>query len=161
MSNTFSGFGLRFYNPELYSAYKSSLNKLLPADPGDYPNTDREGNPWANIGIITVKDFFSKSKNVLSQDRIMRKYCIGSPLLLVPNPVSKNEVHIITTQGKQLGLLPDDGGFTDMVKRRLKKDYDVFAHVYNYGLKHDGRLFCEIRIIYYVTPFDKGVYSLT
>lgn len=161
MSGTLSELGMRLCAPELYDAYKNKLKNLLKADSGDYPATDRDGNPWANIGLVTIKDFSGSTRNALTQERIMQKYCIGDPLLLVPYPGCKNEVVIITLHGKQLGLLPDEGEFTDVVCRRLDENYDVFAQIYNYEVLHNGQLSCEIRIVYYVTPYDKGIQSST
>lgn len=137
-------------SPEVYADYKSKLKNLLRADIGDYPNTDHEGNPMANIGLVTVEDFFNRSRNILVQENLMQKYYIGAPLLLVPNPNCEKQVLIITRQRRILGFLPDEGKFTDLVRKRLDESYDVFAQIFNYELLHNGRLTCEIRSELYI-----------
>ena len=152
--------GLRLSSsPEVYAGYKNKLKSLLKANISDYPDTDHKGNPMANIGLVTVEDFFNRSRNMLVQENLMQKYCIGDPLLLVPNLNCEKQVLIITRQGRILGFLPDEGEFTDSVRKRLDESYDVFAQILKYELLHNGRLTCEIRIVYYVTPFDKGIRS--
>jgi hypothetical protein len=157
MGKWFDSFFMRTLTPELYTGFKEKLNSRLEAELGDYPCTDRLGNPVANIGVVSIKDFYFTSRNESKQDRFMRKYHLGMPVLLVLDPINKVDVHLLTTRGKQLGLLPDEGEFTERIHKRLLEDYEVFAQIFNYKQLLDYHLSCEIRIVCYVTPFDSGI----
>ncbi len=156
MNNRFSEFFLALTSRKQYKEFRKCRDNLVsPFSDGDYPTADRSGNAIANIGVVSIMDYFCRTCNIINQERIKRNICISDQLVLVPVRDGINEIReiaIFTLFGKRIGRLPDDGEFTDAVRRRLIDNHDIFAQVFNYYLLHNGRLNCDIRIVYYEVP---------
>lgn len=146
---------------ELVSEFERCSKLMLPVVNNFYPYVDSYGNRVANICRLDITGITHVHLNSDPQ-KIIPHLKNAETLILMPDPQNPSDheaVRVLTHDRSQIGWIPRSYSKKNQIFRRLMEGYEVFACVYDHGVyQRSGIAFCTITVVYYETPFDKGLH---